>query len=409
MKLWFKYLAGVVFGLAIYLVAPKNLLAPEGLFYSVSELALRIGYYPIILLLAVNLPLSILKLSEEKKLWRLTTANLGFNLVSLIIASLGGIALALVSRPERLPLLDSVYSSIPPELPKAIHSFFPYSFGEILTTSQEFALPILALGGIVGLAMAHDPAAARPLAQFLDSLSRVLYTVATFLTEILGVLLIPMTVSSLSQLSTLLEEPGFREFLAYLSAGIVVLLLFLVPSFIHLARRRKNPFPILYSALPSLVAALVSGSVKLAILPLIRQQRENLGIKRRFAGLTLPLGIVTSRAGSVFVASFSFVVILYSYSPLMGSLPILLTLLFILPISAIIASVLPESNLMGILAIACVLFGRGLENGYRILLPAGFILGAAASLMDILWIAVSQTFGSGSLVPNEPKSSSHFI
>jgi Na+/H+-dicarboxylate symporter len=409
MKLWFKYCAGLVFGLALYFVVPQNLLVPEGLFPQIADLVLRIGFYPLIFIIATNIPLSILKLSEEKKLWSLIISGFGFNLISLILASLGGITLALVSRPGRLPLLDAVYSSAPPALPRPFVDLFPHSFGGILTTSQDFALPLLFLSFIVGLAMAHDPAAARPVTQFLDSLSRIFYTIITFITEIFGVLLIPLSIVFVSELSSSFSVQGYAEFLFYASLGTAMLLALAIPLYIFFASGRKNPFPILYAMLPSLIAGFISGNLKFALAPMIRQQRENLGIKRRYGGLTLPMALIFGRAGSAFLASYAFVVILYSYSPLIGSLPTLLSLLLIIPLATMLSSVLPQSNLIGTLAIACVLFGQGMENGYRIILPAAVALGYGSNLLDTLWLVLAQTFGSQKIVPREQKSSAHFI
>ncbi|TXT42813.1 MAG: transporter [Spirochaetes bacterium] len=409
MKLWFKYCAGILFGLALYFVVPRNLRVPEGLFPQIADLVLRIGFYPLIPIIAINIPLAVLKLSEEKKVWSLIISSLRFNLISLILASSSGIILALVARPGRLPLLDAVYSSIPPSLPRPINGLFPHSFGEIMTSSQDFALPILFLSFIIGLAMAHDPAASRPVTQFLDSLSRIFYTIVTFITEIFGVLLIPLALVFVSELSSSASLQGYAEFFLFAFLGTVIILSLAVPIFIYIASGRKNPFPILYSMLPSLIAALVSGNLKFALGPMLRQQRESLGIKRRYGGLSLPLGLVFGRAGSAFLASYAFVVILYSYSPLIGSLPTLLSLLLIIPLATIFSSVLSQSDLIGTLAIASVLFGQGMENGYRIILPSAVALGYGSNLLDALWLELAQTFGSRKLVPIEQKSPAHFI
>jgi hypothetical protein len=83
MKLWFKYLAGIVFGALLFWVSPPSLFEPGAAFYQASEIALRIGFYVLELLLLVNLPLAVVKLYEEKRFWGLTFKSLSFFALSL--------------------------------------------------------------------------------------------------------------------------------------------------------------------------------------------------------------------------------------------------------------------------------------------------------------------------------------
>lgn len=108
MKLWFKYLAGIVFGALLFWVSPPSLFEPGAAFYQASEIALRIGFYVLELLLLVNLPLAVVKLYEEKRFWGLTFKSLSFFALSLVAGTILGLISALIVLPIRLPLLSDI-------------------------------------------------------------------------------------------------------------------------------------------------------------------------------------------------------------------------------------------------------------------------------------------------------------
>lgn len=409
MKLWLKYAAGMLFGAALFAVSPKALLEDAGVLAFLAEISLRMGYYVFGALLCVNLPLAALKLYEEKKFWNIGLRALRFYLLSVMAASIIGIIAALIALPVRVPLLADTSSQAISGIGKGLLKIFPQNLGEIFLGAGAMATPALVFAVSIGLAMAHDPMAARPVANLLDSLSRILHTVNAFMTEILGVLLIPISARALYLATTSVSRGVYASFLAIFGIASIVTIALIIPLAVYLLNGRKNPFPILYSGLPAALAALASGNLRFSSGTTLRQARENLGIKRRYNAIIMPTGLLFGRAGTAFVAAISFVIILSSYSLLAISLPNLLLIGLIIPLATLAASSTLQNGPLAVLTLGCGLFGRGFENGYLVMVPIAFLLAMTAAFIDALWIGASQALVARRLVPRDQKASRHFI
>lgn len=409
MKLWFKYAAGMLFGAALFAVSPKALLENGGTVASIAELSMHIGYYIFVSLLCINLPLSILKLYEEKKFWNITIGSLRFFLISLAAATMLGIAAALLALPVRVPLLADIASQSVSGIGQQLFAIFPQNLSELFLKSGEISLPALVLALTIGLAMAHDPIAARPVENLLDSISRILYTINTFVSEILGVLLIPITARALHIVTSSLSSGIYASFLAIIAIASFSVLFIIIPAAVFFLGGKKNPFPLLFSGLPSYLAAFSSGNLRFSSGSTMRQVRENLGVKRRYNGLIMPIGLLFGRAGTAFVAATSFVIILSSYSQLAFSFPDLLLMILLIPCCTIIASSSFMSGPIAVLTLACNLFGKGFENGYLVMVPIALLLSMIAALIDAVWIGAAHILSTRSFEPADPKSPRHFI
>jgi Na+/H+-dicarboxylate symporter len=409
MKLWFKYAAGILVGAALYLVCPKPLLESGGAVAAIAEIALRIGYYILAALLCVNLPLSVVKLYEEKTFWAIELKASLYFIGSLIISSIAGILTALAFLPVRIPLLSDTSSQTAQGLGNGLLDVFPQSLGAIFINAGVSIVPALAFFLILGFAMAHDPMAAKPVANLLDSLSRILHTINVFITEILGVLLIPISARALHLVASAVSPGIYSSFLALLAFASAAMAAIVFPLAIYLLGERKNPFHSLFANLPASLAALASGSLRFSTGTTIRQTREDYGIKRRYNAATIPLGLLLGRAGTAFVAALSFVIILSSYSHLALSLPSLLLIAVFVPVATTAASASPQNGPITVLTLACGLFGRGFENGYLVMVPIAAVLSMAAAFLDALWIGASQAIVARRHIPRDGKAPRHYI
>ena|GEM_PF-288247 len=409
MKLWFKYAAGILFGAALFAVSPKALLEDGGALASLAEISLRIGYYVLGALLSVNLPLAVLKLYEEKKFWNIGLRSLRFFILSLFSASAIGIIAALIALPVRVPLLSDTSAQIVKGFGSGLMEIFPQNLGAIFLNAGGMAAPVLVFAMSVGLAMAHDPMAARPVANLLDSFSRILHTINTFMTEILGVLLIPISARALYLVTTSLAGGIYASFLAILAIACFAVIALILPLAVYLLSGRNNPFPIIFSGLPAALAAIASGNLRFSSGTTLRQTRENLGIKRRYNAILMPVGLFFGRAGTAFVAALSFVIILSSYSLLAISIPNLLLIALIIPLATLAASASPQNGPLAVLTLGCGLFGKGFENGYLVMVPIAFLLSMTAAFIDALWISAAQSLAARRLVARDMKAPKHFI
>ena len=409
MKLWFKYAAGMLFGAALFAVSPKTLLEQGGLLYSLAEISIRMGYYVFGALLCVNLPIAVLKLYEEKKFLNICLRSLRFYLLSVVFASAIGIITALIVLPVRVPLLSDTSSQTISGIGSGLLEIFPQNLGAIFLSASGMAIPALVFALSIGLAMAHDPMAARPVANLLDSFSRILHTINTFMTEILGVLLIPISARALHLATTSLAGGIYASFLAILAIASLALIAIIIPLAVYFLSGRENPFPILFSGLPAILAAMASGNLRFSSGTTVRQTRENLGIKRRYNAILIPAGLFFGRAGTAFVAAMSFVIILSSYSLLAVSLPNLLLIAMIIPFATLAASASMQSGPITVITLGCSLFGKGFENGYLVMVPIAFLLSMTAAFIDALWIGAAQALAARRLIPRDIKASRHFI
>ena len=409
MKLWFKYAAGILFGAALFAVSPKSLLEDGGALASLAEISIRAGYYVFGALLCVNVPLAVLKLYEEKKFWNIGLRSLSFFILSIIFASLVGVMAALISLPVRVPLLSDTSAQSVNSFGSGLFEIFPQNLGAIFLSMGGTAAPAMVFAMSIGLAMAHDPMAARPVANLLDSFSRILHTINTFMTEILGVLLIPISARALFLVTTSLAGGIYASFLAILAIASFAVIAIIIPLAVYFLSGKSNPFPIIFSGLPAALAALISGNLRFSSGTTVRLTRENLGIKRRYNAILMPTGLFFGRAGTAFVAALSFVIILSSYSLLAVSIPNLLLIALIIPLATLAASASLQNGPLAVLTLGCGLFGRGFENGYLVMVPIAFLLSMTAALIDALWISAAQTIAARRLIPHDMKPSKHFI
>lgn len=409
MKLWFKYALGMLFGSALYFVIPKTLLEDGGTIAFLAEISVRIGYYLLVPLLFTNLSLSAVKLYEEKKFWGVLLKSILFFSLSLVIATLMGIVGALIALPVRVPLLADTSAQTVPGIGNLLFEIFPQSLGTIFLHSGEYIVPVLVLSLALGLAMAHDPVAARPASALLDSLSRIFHVINTFITEILGVLLIPITAKALHVVMSSVSSGIYSSFLTILVIESLAFLVLFIPLAIFFLSGKKNPFPILYSSLAPALASFGSGNLRFSTGSLIRHVRENLGTKRRYNSVITPTGLLFGRIGTAFVTATSFVIILSSYSQMGISLSNLLWMAIAIPFATIVMGASPQNGPVVVLTLLCSLFGKGFENGYLVMVPIGYLLSMIAALIDAVWITAANALIARKQIPRDQKPARHFI
>ncbi len=409
MKLWFKFAAGLIFGAALYLILPSSYLSDGSVIALLSEISLRAGYYVVLALICINLPLGIQKVSESGNLWKYLGKTLIFNIISLFSATILGIAAALVALPVRIPLMADISAPTTARPLDAVINIFPKALGPAMVGMSDFAIPVLAFAFAIGLAMAHDTVAARPLAYLLDSASRVLYTVNTFITELIGIFLIPLGARSLHILSSTLSDGAFGTFALLLGGFAMLVLLIVLPVTAYFLGGRKNPYPLIFSNLASMLASVTTGNLRFSTGTALREASENLGVKRRYNSLSMPIGLVFGRAGTALVSAMALVIILSSYSPVVISGLNLLVILALVPISTILASASPGNGPIIAITFACSLFGRGFENGFLVMVPFAFVLAMTAALLDTAWIGCAQLLASPRIIQADMKSPQHFI
>jgi len=389
MKLWFKYLLGIIFGLALYAVVPRPLLESGGLFAVLAETAARIGFYCVGAYLFSALVVAIPKLFEEKRFWRLFLKGALFYLASLFAASGLGILASMLFLPLRIPFSIETQTSYIPVPANLQFSIFPMNLVSLAVNAHEYLLPLMVFAFVLGLAIAHDPMAARPVYLFFDSISRIFHNINTFIIELLPVLLIPMTARALFDIEKPLSLTTFGSFVTVLALCTGFFLFIVIPAAFYFLSGKQNPLKSGYAILGAALASLISGNMRFSLGTTIYHVRENFGLKRRYNALFFTEGVFLGRAGTAFVSAVSFAAILSSYSRLGIPAETALWLLIFIPIATIIASAGLQNGPIVVLAILSSYYGKGFENGYLIMIPAMAMLAMVANLLDTVWLSFS--------------------
>ncbi len=389
MKLWLKYAFGILMGAILYIALPPSMVHGTPAISFLAEISLNIGGYALILTLAAGIPISVFRLSESHRFSKTLSSGVVFFAASLVVAAGLGLAAALIFKPAPLPLISDSGVIQPLSPLDMIRSIFPASIFSSFSGSATWFLPLALFMLAFGLALSHDPVMSRPLLPVLDVISRAAYLINSFISEIVGVLLIPISLYRLLELRDVGRLSEYRGILVYCAAAAIVLLLLVFPIIYRILGGKSNPYVLLYSMIGPLLAAAASGSIFFSSGTALRHVSESLGIKRDTNAVIFPLALTGGRIGSAFVVASSFVGMFLSYSKDMPSAGQILLLLVIVPFSVLVGAAGIRSDILVMLSLTCILFGQGFQNGASLLVPVGLPLSMCAVLLDGAWMGYS--------------------
>jgi len=306
-------------------------------------------------------------------------------LASTAALSLIGVVVAATVQPAKIPLVaDASSTARPTGIKEFLFAVFPESpFAALL--SGKFLLPAFVLAAIVGLALSHDRVATRPAVQLFDSLSRIFYQINAVIVEFLGILLIMTTARCVLEFRASAKTEVYGPLLLTIGIEVLVVAFVAIPAVLWFFGGRKDPFKAVYGLLGPALAAFASGDLYFALGPLTRHAKENLGVRRRYNALDIPLAAIFGRAGTALVTSTAFIVVLSSYSGLGVSPSRLLWIMAVAPIAVLLTASSPDRGAIAALMALCSLYGKGFENGFLIAAPMALPLMAAGAFLDALW------------------------
>ncbi len=409
MKIWIKYLIGIIIGFLFTLIAPLNSEFFNSAVDFLSNMAIQIGRYSLYPVLFFSFTLSICKLRESRSLFRLTLYISLFIIVSTVLIALLGLASVLISNPARIPIFVEQATELEPiGIMKSFMLLFPSSAFDALLQGV-YILPLCVFAGFAGAGCAVDKSVAKPALTLFDSLARVSYAVMAFFVDIFSVCLIVISLQKIIQLKAMLATKFFGGLIVLLIVDFFIIALVVYPLILKLFCRDINPYKILYASIAPVLAAFCSGDSNIALPILLRHSNESLGVRRRISSVSLPVFSVFGRAGSAMVVTISFVVILRSYSSLGISAG---DMLWLLGIAILFSFFLGRFPIMGSyisLVAVCSLYGRGFESGFLILQPAIFFIGAVAAAIDALTALVGTYIIGHLLEMSNPRELRFFI
>jgi Na+/H+-dicarboxylate symporter len=391
MKIWIKYLIGILAGIAFALVAPHQNAGFTEIIEFLSQLTIRFGRYSLYPVLFFSFTIGIYELRESRTLFKLGSITAIFIIIATILLTVTGLFSVLLRNPSRIPIFVEGAGEIQKiGIFESILQLFPTSAFEAFTNGL-FILPLCIFGGFAGAGCAVDKTAAKATLTLFDSLSHVSYAVMNFFVDIVSVGMIALSVNWALQFGTMLSSRVFLDFILLLTFDFLLLALVIYPLLIRFACGKVKPYRVLYAGLASVLAAFFSGDTNMTLPVLLRHTNESLGVRRRISSVTMPMFSIFCRAGSALVVTVSFIVILKSYSSLGIAFKDMLWLMGMSVFFSFFLGRFPTGGTYIALATICALYGRGFEAGYLILKPAAFFLCSVAAAIDAL-TAITGTY-----------------
>ena len=384
MKIWIKYLIGIIAGIAVAMIAPYQNAQFASMSGYISEIAIQIGRYALYPVLFFSFTIGVYELRESRSLFRLGVLTAAIIIITTILLAVTGLFSVLIRNPARIPIFVEGTSEVEKlGIKESIRQLFPSSGFEAFTNGL-FILPLCILGGFVGAACASDHEASKASLNLFDSLSRVFYSILSFFVDIMGIVMIALSIYWMIQYRNMRDMKVFSDFVLLLLFDLFFIGLVLYPTLIRLTCGKINPYRVLYAGTASIFAAFFSGDVNMTLSVLLRHTNESLGVRRRISSVTMPVFSVFARGGSALVVTVSFIVILKSYSSLGISFNDMFWLLGMAILISFLLGRFPSGGAYIALSTVCMLYGRGFEAGYLILKPAAFFICSVATAIDAL-------------------------
>ncbi len=384
MKIWLKYLIGIVLGTALGILATTdNTFFIQSIEF-LSNLSIRLGRYSLYPVLFFGFTVSIFELRENRDLLKTALFSILFTCASALLLSLIGLIAVQIYPSTRIPIFAEGVKNVQAiSIAESIIRLFPSSGFEVFGNGT-YILPLCIFGGFAGVGCAVDKAVSKPAVTLFYSLARVAYAVMVFFVDMFLFCMIALSAYWTVNFRTMLSKSVFTNFIMLLSFTMIFIIFIVYPIIIKLLCREENPYRILYASIAPVLAAFFSGDMHTALAVSLQHTNESMGIRRRISSVVLPVFSIFARAGSAMVITVSFAVILKSYSSLDIGYKDMIWLVIAASFFSCFLGSFPVGGTYMALASLCMLYGRGFESGYLILRPAAFFIGSAAAALNTL-------------------------
>lgn len=391
MKIWMKYLLGIILGFTASFILPVASPQLSSAIAFIKEIFTRSVSYIMIPLIFSSTCTAAFKLSQADS-FRKTALWTGIIIAaSSVLLTLIGLFSILFVKLPRIPISVEKLANVSVlDISSLVRQIFPYS--SVQTLSEEFfMLPVFVFAIILGLACSQEETAvSRPIINLSDSLSRVCYLIMNFFLEIFSIGMIAISVSWIVQFRSILAQGIFTPLIIILLCDFIFVAVVVYPLILYFVCHDPRPYRVLYAGLASIFTSFFSGNTNVSLPVIMRHSKDSLGEQRRVTAFSIPLFSIFARGGSALVTVVSFIVIWRSYSTLNITF---VDLLWFSAVSFALSFALgnmPVGGTFFALTVLCTMYSRGFESGYLLLRPAAAIIGSFAAAFD----AVTTIFGS---------------
>ncbi|MGP1438158.1 MAG: dicarboxylate/amino acid:cation symporter [Treponema sp.] len=383
MKIWIKYLIGVILGITIAFLFPQDSELANGIISFLQDIAIKAGKYSLFPFLFFTLILGTYKLKESGSLFKVAFFSSVFIIAISFLCSMFALLSVFLFSSPRVPIFqeEGALNATLGIRDAFLRIFPPNAF---LAFSEDlFLLPICIFAAFIGTSCAVDKLNSRPLLQLFDSLSRLFYSIMAFFVDMLSIALIAISAYWMLSFRQLLLNKAFIRFITLLFIDGALVVLVIYPIILKICCPKINPYKIIYASIAPMMAAFFSGDANLALNVLFRHANESLGVRRRMTSFVLPLLSSFARAGSAMVITISFLVVMTSYSSLgMNNFK---DMMYIVLISVFLSFCISHCAKEGVyiaISAVCALYGNGFESGFLILHPAIFFIASIGTAID---------------------------
>ncbi len=390
MKIWVKYLIGLVLGIIAGIVFSNSSSAAVQAVKPYADIFIHIGRYSFYPLVFFSLTIGIHELLLNKKFFVIHRNTFLMIITAAFFTTIIGISITLLFSPERIPVLleKKTVETIMP-LSEQLFSIFPKNLFIIFSDNGNFILPTVFLALLLGVNLNFDKIVTKPVVQLFDSLNRIAYNINSLILEIMAPGMgffsayLFFTVSSIRQIAL------YKQLFLILFICTAFMIFLVFPAILYMIGFKEKPYKYLYAIAGAAIAGFLTGDNYLSSNVLIRHCHENLGISRQTGSVSVTLFAIFGRAGTALVSSVCFILMLKSYSSIdINFLQILYVALLIFLVSFTLCSV-PGMGVMVLLTIVSTIYGHGIEDGYLMFKPVLPLLLSFAVLVDVVTAGIS--------------------
>lgn len=390
MKLWIKYVLGIILGIAAGLILPTEGAAVNAVITTLQEFFVRFGRYTLLPLLLFGVSNAVYKLRSRKMIPQTSMWTAIVIVGSTLIATIIGMSSILLVTLPRIPITGEKVTELATlDIKALVMQLLPYSSFEAVL-GGAFLLPVFVFAGLVGGGCTTDEASSKPVITFIQSAYRLFYSIMSFFVEWLSVGMIAIGAYWMMSAKAAFATKTFLPLTFMLLVDFVLIVGVLYPVILRLVCKDHRPWHVLYASICPVLAAFFSADANLALQVNWRHGRESLGVHSRISGVTFPLFSIFGRGGAALVCTICFVVVLRSYSPLgLKVFDVLWIFIMSFGLSFALGGI-PAGAPYVLLTVLCTAYSRGFDAGFLLLRPAVPIFCSFAAAID----AASALFGS---------------
>lgn len=382
MKIWIKYLIGIVLGVFSAFILPFGSLQGASTLSFVTEFVIRIGRYTLVPLLFFSGIMAVFRLNDAKLIGKTSIWTFSVIIISsILLTAIGFISIVVIKLP-RIPIITEKVSQVTSlDFQNLIRSMIPFSSFESLSEGA-FLLPCFIFALIVGTGCCMEHSNLKPILSLTDCLSELFFNISSIVIDFMSIGIIAIMCNWTIQFRSIIKSGVFTPLILMLTANFIIIVGIIYPLFVKKLCRGGKPIKVLSACIVPFFISFFSGDTNLTLTANMRFGKEKLGIRQRTNGFVFPLFSIFARGGSALTVIISFVVIWRSYSTLNIDF---LDMLWISGTAFLLSFLLggmPTGGTFVALTVLCTMYGRGMETGYLLLKPAAAIIGSFAALLD---------------------------